>query len=411
MPIPPREVAVVDPPKDLTVAEALAVVAELAPQIRAEAPETEERTFYSEDLHLSFMRAGLYNLLRPRTFGGYEFPIAAYLKVVREIARADMSTAWGFCLASAHVLWMASWWPEEAQREFFASAHTAACGTSAPGGRMTKVDGGWIVNGVFPYASGGAYSTHFLGHVFPVNEDGSQGPLSVFMAPRDIWTVRDDWGKTLGLKGSSSHTVEITDGFVPDSHVLLGKAITDIAVDDGTPGYALHKNPIYNGRGLSTFTLELASLGVGGALGALDQYREVITTKRTALPPITLRSENPTYQLWYADAATRLQVAEATLDAAAEQFTECATRAAKGEGSFSLTDDAGIGRCAYTAQAAAWQVLEGTLMKTSGSSHLVNGSRMERIWRDFSMLHSHQNTIVQDITAPIYGSALLTTAS
>ena len=109
MPIPPREVAVVDPPKDLTVAEALAVVADLAPQIREEAPETEARTFYSEDLHLAFMRAGLYNMLRPRTFGGYEFSIAAYLKVVREIARADMSTAWGFCLASAHVLWMASW--------------------------------------------------------------------------------------------------------------------------------------------------------------------------------------------------------------------------------------------------------------------------------------------------------------
>ncbi|WP_270483131.1 acyl-CoA dehydrogenase family protein [Gordonia jacobaea] len=407
MPIPPTDFATVESPAQLTFAEALASVRELQPKILAQAAETEARTYYSEELHLDFMRAGLYNMLRPATFGGYEFDVADYLKIVREIARSDMSTAWCFCLASAHVLWMASWWPAEAQREFFSTPHTAAGGTSAPGGTMRKADGGWIINGVFPYASGGPYSTHFLGHVFPIAEDGTQGPLSVFIAPRSLWAVRDDWGRTLGLKGSGSHTVEIVEGFVPDSHVLLGKTSIDMDVDGGTPGWALHKNAMYNGRGLSTFTLELASLGVGGVLGALDSYREVITSKRTALPPFTLRSENPTYQLWFADSVTRLRAAEACLDTAARDFMECATRSAKGDGSFSATDDAGIGRLAFAAQTDAWHVLEHILMRTSGSSTLVNGSRMERIWRDFSMLHSHQNSIVQDITAPLYTAGLL----
>lgn len=62
---------------------------------------------------------------------------------------------------------------------------------------------------------------------------------------------------------------------------------------------------------------------------------------------------------------------------------------------------------AFAAQTDAWHVLEHILMRTSGSSTLVNGSRMERIWRDFSMLHSHQNSIVQDITAPLYTAGLL----
>ncbi|MFC9980930.1 acyl-CoA dehydrogenase family protein [Gordonia sp. NPDC127522] len=409
MPVPPADFPQVAPPADLTFVEALAAVRELAPKILEQAPETEARTYYSEELHLDFMRAGLYNMLRPRTFGGYEFSFEDYLKIIRELARADMSTAWCFCLASAHVLWMASWWSDEAQRDFFATPHTAASGTSAPGGTMRKVDGGWIVNGVFPYASGGPYATHFLGHVFPISENGEQGRLTAFIAPRSIWNVRDDWGNTLGLRGSGSHTVEISGGFIPDSHVLEGRAITDMEVGSGTPGFALHRNPMYNGRCLSTFTLELATLGVGGALGALDTYEGLITTKRTALPPITLRSENPTYQLWYADAVTQLEAAEALLDAAARKYLDLATRAAKGNGSFSFLDDVGVGRLAFAGQQTAWRVLEGILMKASGSGVMVNGSRMERIWRDFSMLHSHQNTIVQDITAPAYAAGLLTT--
>lgn len=110
MPIPPTDFATVESPAQLTFAEALASVRELQPKILAQAAETEARTYYSEELHLDFMRAGLYNMLRPATFGGYEFDVADYLKIVREIARSDMSTAWCFCLASAHVLWMASWW-------------------------------------------------------------------------------------------------------------------------------------------------------------------------------------------------------------------------------------------------------------------------------------------------------------
>jgi 3-hydroxy-9,10-secoandrosta-1,3,5(10)-triene-9,17-dione monooxygenase len=36
-----------------------------------------------------------------------------------------------------------------------------------------------------------------------------------------------------------------------------------------------------------------------------------------------------------------------------------------------------------------WQAVEGYLMPTAGSSSIRHGERLERIWRDMSMLHSH----------------------
>ncbi|MFD2164622.1 hypothetical protein ACFSJU_19620, partial [Paradesertivirga mongoliensis] len=215
----------------------------------------------------------------------------------------------------------------------------------------------------------------------------------------------------LGLRGSSSHTVVVEEQFVPDRFVLQNRTIVDIDVDGGTPGYRLHRSPIYNGRGIPFFSIELANLAVGGALAMLDEYEDMLRSKKTALPPQVLRGEHPTYQLWYADAATTLTDAVAGLDHAAALFLEYSTRAAKNEGSYSVVDDAHVGRLAFAAQQKAWRTVEGILMRTAGSSALATGSRTDRIWRDLCMVHSHQNSIVQDITAPLYASGRLTASS
>ena len=36
-----------------------------------------------------------------------------------------------------------------------------------------------------------------------------------------------------------------------------------------------------------------------------------------------------------------------------------------------------------------WQAVEGHLVPTAGSSPLRHGERLERIWRDMTMMHSH----------------------
>jgi 3-hydroxy-9,10-secoandrosta-1,3,5(10)-triene-9,17-dione monooxygenase len=408
MAVPPVNVKSAQAPSSLTPAEALASAVALGAKVRAEAAETEARTFHSEELHLDFVEAGFYHLLRPRMFGGYEFEVLDFMRVIRELARADTSTAWCLCLASGHNLQMASWWPEEAQREVFGSGHFAASMTSAPGGMMRRTASGWTVSAVLPYSSGIPYSTHVMGHAFiDDGTGGAPGPLTAFVVERSAVTIRDDWGHTLGLRGSGSHTVEVPAVTVPDHWVLEGVAQTDVDVSDGTPGLRLHGNPLYGGRGLGFFGMELANLAVGAVAGALDEYEALLHTKRTVLPPITSRAENPHYQLWYADARTALTNAEAGLDRAAELFHEYTHRAADGSAPFSITDDMHINRVAVHAQMIAWRALEGIIMRTAGSSAAAQGQRLERIWRDSTMALSHQNTVLQDFVGEAYGAASL----
>jgi 3-hydroxy-9,10-secoandrosta-1,3,5(10)-triene-9,17-dione monooxygenase len=191
--------------------------------------------------------------------------------------------------------------------------------------------------------------------------------------------------------------------------VLEGKTQVDMNVDNGTPGLELHKNPLYAGRGIGFFGLELASLAVGGVHAALDEYETILRTKKTPMPPFTLRSENSRYQTWYADAVNALAAADATLDRAADLFLEYSTRGAEGGKPFDQADDLYIGRLAVHAQNVAWRALEGIIMRTAGSSAATNGSRLERIWRDATMVLSHQNSIVQDFIGADYAAAALAT--
>jgi 3-hydroxy-9,10-secoandrosta-1,3,5(10)-triene-9,17-dione monooxygenase len=406
MTTPPSNVKTADAPASLTPAQALANAVALHPKVLAEAPATERRGFHSEELHLDFIEAGFYHLLRPATFGGYELSVWDFCEVIMEIARADMGTAWTLALASGHNLQVASWWPEAVQRQVFTDGHFAAPMTSAPGGTIERVADGWKINAVLPFSSGIPYATHVMGHAFVPGEGPGPGVLSTFLVPRDRVEVRNDWGNTLGLRGSGSHTVEVNDVVVASDWVLDGQAQVDIDTSRGTPGLRLHGNPMYGGRGVGFFGLELAGLGIGGVQGALDEYRTYLENKRTVLPPITTRAENPRYQLWYADAATGLDQARATLRRAAEKFTEATTRFAAGGEPFSAQEDAEINRLAVAGQMTAWRVME-TIMRTSGSAAAVTGQRMERIWRDQTMLLSHQNTVLQDFIGSSVGAAAL----
>lgn len=407
MPAPSRTFPVVAPPATLTADEAIAAARALRPRLLAEAAQTEERTFYSEGIHLELLGTGLYNLLRPKRYGGYELGIDTWSAVVRELARGDMGTAWSYCLASIHVLWMASWWPAEAQDELFAEPHAIASGTFAPGGTMTRVDGGWRVDAAFPYSSGSPYATHAIGHVFEVGEDGRRGQLNVVVVPRSGWSLRDDWGRTLGLKGSGSHTVDIDGAVIPDRYVLGGTNISEMSIDGGTPGWHLHGNPLYNVRGTGLFSIELGSLALGAARAMLDEYEVVLRTKHVALPPPRLRGEDPTYLRWLADASTAITGGEACMEGAIALLAECSSRSALGTGEYTPADDLHFGRLAFSGQEAAWRAVEGTLMRTIGSSGLMGGTRTERIWRDMSMLRGHQNAVLQEVIAPAYGAGLL----
>jgi 3-hydroxy-9,10-secoandrosta-1,3,5(10)-triene-9,17-dione monooxygenase len=377
----------------MTPASAAAAARDLRARLIAEQQETEARTCYSQQLQADLVRAGFFHLLRPATFGGYEFDVPSFVAVMRELARGCMSTAWSVCLAAGHNLQAASWWPERVQREVFGGAYFAAPATVVPGGTLVRGHDGWVLDSVHPYASGAPYATHFIGHATVAGDDGKRR-LAVFIAPRESWVMLDDWGQTLGLRGSGSNTLRFDRARIPDDWVLTNRSQLDLDVGTGTPGLEIHGNPMYAGRALGFYNLELAVLAVGAVWGAFDEYERLLVTRRSSSPPFGSRADDPDYAAWYATAYTRLHAADAVVDRAAHMFMEFCERGARGGAPFSYADDLLINMLGREALTMAWQVMQDIIIRTGGSSAVVAGSRLERIWRDMTMAWGHANSIM-----------------
>ncbi|MEO6504181.1 MAG: acyl-CoA dehydrogenase family protein [Jatrophihabitantaceae bacterium] len=358
----------------------------IAPTLVERQAETEQRTFYAPDTHETFLKAGFYRILVPRRYGGYEFGPDTFLRVTMALARGCPSTGWMYSLGAAHALNVASLFSEQAQEELFASGDFICPAVAPPSGSAHREqDGKWRLDGTWNYCSGAPYATHFLGHTLVPSDDGALEPMA-FVVPRSGWERLDDWGQHLGLRGSGSHSITISGAVIEEHLALRGVHVVNADVSHGTPGLDLHGNPQFAGGLLSWMCMGLAALAVGIAQGALDAYEELMRTKMTFFPPIVERSESLDYQLWHGSALRMVGAAQASLMGAAQQWVDAC-------GAF--TQEANLDITAICTQVIemCWRAVEGHLFRTAGTSALRQGERIERLWRDLSMLYTHAGPV------------------
>jgi 3-hydroxy-9,10-secoandrosta-1,3,5(10)-triene-9,17-dione monooxygenase len=380
------------PEPGLTAADVVARAQAIAPTLVARQAETERRTYYGDDTHALFEQSGFYRILVPRRYGGYEFGLGTFVRVVMELARGCPSTGWMFCLGAAHSLAVGSLFDERAQAELFGTGEFRCPAVVAPSGSARRgLDGQWILDGTWKYCSGSPYATHFLGHALVAGEAGAAPELLLFVAPRSQWEREEDWGRQLGLKGSGSHSITMRDGRVPEHLTLLGTHLSNTGGTEEPPGVALHGNPEYGGGPLGVMFLEFSALAVGMARGALEAYEELMRSRVTLFPPVVGWAENPDYQMWYGEAAGLIATAEAATLHAAQQWSELCR---EGPGAFDRENDLRIATICREVIRLCWRSVERFLFPTAGSSATQPGQRLERVWRDLSMLHSHAGAAV-----------------
>lgn len=349
--------------------------------------QTEAQAHYSEEVHKLFTDFGFYQMLVPRRYGGLEVGVDTFMRVVTALARGCGSTAWSFCLGASHALQVGTLFDEATQREIFSSGNFICPATLAPQGKVRAADNGdWIINGTFNYCSGSAHATHFMGHVMEESTSPSPGSpkIYLFIAPRSSWTRLDDWHDTLGMKGSASNSIRFEDGRIPHNWLLKDTWLTTVDVSQGTIGQQVHGNPMYAGPTLSFAILEIAALAVGIAQGARDGYRELMETKLTPAPPFVPRTQDPTYQRYYGTATATIDAAEALVRQASSQWMEYCR-----QGDFNHEKDMRIIGMAIEGIELCWTAFHRVILRTAGSSMLRAGSRLERSWRDMSVLRSH----------------------
>ncbi|WP_316767062.1 acyl-CoA dehydrogenase family protein [Streptomyces sasae] len=360
--------------------------------LRERQAETEQLTHYPKTTHEDFLRAGFYRILQPRRYGGYEFGLPVFLRVVTETARGCPSTGWALSLTAAHVLQVASVFGARAQDEIFGpDGDFRAASTVAPVG-IARPDGtGHVVlDGTWPYSSGAPYSTHYVGQTLtaPEKPGDPPGPPVLFVAPRPAWTVVGDWHGVLGLRGSGSNSVRLDQARIPE-YLTLRATLLDLPVEGGSTGSALHGNPMYAGRAPSFFHSELAAVMIGIAYAAADEYARILPTRPLTLDPGRTRAGLDDYQRHLGEALGMIGTAEAALRRTAEDWMETCHRNAVGDAPFTTAEDNRLALTFLNAGRLAWDVLQRILFRTAGSRHARDGERMQRYFRDAATYWTH----------------------
>jgi 3-hydroxy-9,10-secoandrosta-1,3,5(10)-triene-9,17-dione monooxygenase len=372
----------------VTQEEMVARARALRPLFQEHQAETNRLRHPPEVVHEAIEEAGLYRLLMPRRYGGLECDVTTHVRVWMELARADMSAAWYGCLAANHPLQVASWFGERAQEEIFGAGAFRAPAVIIPlSSPARRIADGWELNGKVSYCSGAPFSTHYLGQA--IAEDGT--PI-VFVAPRSAYTVLDDWGDLIGLKGSGSNSIVFEAARVPAHWVLEGVRMAEIDVSADSPGVRIHGNPMYGGRTAGFFAMAVATTMVGAGLGALDEFARILRTRRTTRPPIRPRMHDPEFQRVFGAATARLRAAEALIIAAAERHMELCRAAVAVGRPYTYGDDQVLAAIVREAGSAAWDAMQNLIYRYAGSSASREGERLEQTFRDMATGWGHYQT-------------------
>ncbi len=380
------------PPEPGLQPEALVARAHaLIPSLRAEQESTEQRGCYSPEMHERFVEAGFSRILQPRRYGGYEFDLPTFFRVMVAISTGCPSTGWCLALASSHALIIASRFPEAAQAEIFGpdgdyrSPHSVA-----PTGQAVRVEDGWRVSGKWRYCSGIPYATHFMGSAIA---QGGDSPTKIYavVVPRESITILDDWGgeAVLGMRGSGSNSVVVEDALVPEAFAVP----FDWDKTGPSFGTELHGNPMYVGLRHAFYHATLVVPIVGAAKAALDEYEKLLRTRKTTLPPFgetapVDRWRSPDCQRDYGLAVGLVDTAEELLYAAAGRFMRV-TRECHDRGEpYTLQDDARIYAILQHAGDLAARAVE-HMFHNGGSSAAKRGERLQRYFRDVAMYRGH----------------------
>jgi 3-hydroxy-9,10-secoandrosta-1,3,5(10)-triene-9,17-dione monooxygenase len=361
-------------------------------ELLEQAPAVEERTFYSEEIHRRFDELGFYRMLIPKAHGGLEVGLDTFYRVVIELARADMSTAWCFTLSANHALMFANWFPEAIHEEVYAGGDFRAASMYAPTVKATPVDGGWQLDGTVNYCSGIPYSTYFIGQcILPGKNDDGSPRFGLYIAPKRTYTRLDDWGNMLGLNGSGSHSIRFDGALLPERFMVEDANLIDYAFDGDSPGSAAYGNPMYSGRHMSSFAIGLAALVIGAGYNALDEYENLMRTRKTTIPPFVMRTEDPDFLRWYGSALVKLQAAEGALFSTLERWMDAARKNVAGTETFSAHTDNLLGGIGRELMLQVWESVDRDLYRTVGSAASKRGERFERVFRDLAQATGHRN--------------------
>lgn len=198
---------------------------ELLACIRARRDDFQRLSHVPRDVVEAMKRAGIFRASTPTRFGGDALPAGTFLQMVERIATADGSAGWVAAFGSANTYLAAL--PLATQAEIYASGPDQVfAGGLYPIQPAQRMDGGWLVDGRWRFASGCKGADWLSVGIGAAGPQGVAGkPLAAVMPARQVEIV-DNW-QVVGMQGTGSHDLVVRQQFVPDAWTFVrGGAVT-----------------------------------------------------------------------------------------------------------------------------------------------------------------------------------------
>lgn len=347
-------------------------VRELLPVLRDRAQETEDRRTLSSEHLKSLASTGFFRLLQPAWCGGLEADPVTFFGCVRDIAAACGSTGWVASVIGVHN-WQLALFPEQAQQDVWgADPGTLMSSSYAPTGTIQEVDGGFRVRGRWSFSSGCDHATWvLLGGIVP-GEGDAPADFRTFLLPAADYTIEDVW-HTIGLRGTGSNDIVVSDAFVPAYRSL---SFGDTARCLG-PGQELNPGPLYRIPYGSIFPYTITTPIIGMATGMYDAHVTHMRERVRAAYAGVRAAEDPYSQVRVARAAADVDAAWLTLTADMNELMVLATAGDKLPMRLRLR----ARRNQVRGTELAIQAVD-RLFENSGGRAIYTSHPIQRFWRD-----------------------------
>ncbi|NML42350.1 acyl-CoA dehydrogenase [Ramlibacter sp. G-1-2-2] len=250
---------------------------ELRPFLRERAQQTERDRRVGSEVSGLLKEAGLYRVVQPRRFGGWEFGLEELRQLAFELGRGCTSTGWCYGLSAANA-WTLGMFPEQAQADVWAAdpdVLLAAC--IAPTGKASRVEGGYRLDGRWGFASN-CDNAGWLALGTMVDDGSGQPPRPMYLlVPRGDYEIVDNW-HTVGLAGTGSKDIAIErEVFVPAHRSV---SFADV-LEQQAPGALVNEAALFRIPFLSGFPPLLANPAVAALQGALDEFVDSVAARTT----------------------------------------------------------------------------------------------------------------------------------
>lgn len=345
---------------------------ELRPMLQENAPEGEKLRRPTDAADKALRELGMYYLLTPTRWGGLGVSTTGFAKIQMQLGKCDPSLSWVVQIINGTTM-IATLTSDALQEGLFGNGPTTVCGAYNPPGKAKKVDGGYIVNGAWPYSSGSRQAVWYQGGCMIDDSDGPVVPgINMAYLPMSELEIVDTWYVT-GMQGTGSDTAVAKDVFIPDHMmVTMDKPFGTIEPGKKHVGAASDFLPVVP---------TVRATGIAQLIGAAEAMLEIVERDAPKKPIVTAmfpkRVDSQVFVYHVGKIASLLDNAKTLLFDATAKLDAAAAEGRK----FTLIEAA-----AHKAQCSSIvEIVHEAVEKAmflAGSSAFSLSNPLNRYWRD-----------------------------